>query len=194
MKRCFAIISFLCTVISYAQNQNYEDLIINNAAPEQGSIISFTYKGELAYRPETSLTLYYIVNNQLFAKPVITSTSKSIKGSFKLPAAALSFAMVFRAGQSFDINDNDCYVYNVFNNKIPIKGSFYSSSLFYSYDFARILCLSPNLELANRLIEREFDLYPNSRLNYKLTELFYKSELHNKVIIEKELPSILTVF
>ena len=204
-KSLFTAIFLILAFTSQAQKK----FIYSPGNPRPGDIITFTYEpgGIMAntHKPVEGL-LFQVINVSKdwiifqYGNPpvkvddiIMTEKDGKYSGTIKTDSASNFIYFGFSADGSFDNNDNEGYYIHLYKNDKPSEQSYYNKSLFFQ-GWARRLDIDVNNEKSLAAIQKEVDLYPESKKTF-LRDLIRLKTLLNEnetlQIVQKAIEALL---
>ena len=164
--------------------------------PKPGDVITFTYEpaGDIANTILPVEGVIYQVGKGSKADDIIMQRKGSKYAGTITTDPDMNFLYLgFSADKKFDNNFNEGYYIQLYENDKPRKESYFALGNFYQY-MGRQVGLDPNNEKALAAMEKEFELYPDSRKTYlasyiRLQTLVKKDDAPK--IVQKEIESLL---
>lgn len=180
-----------------AATQAQKNFSYSPEKPKPGDEITITYEpaGDLANNIKPVEGVVYQTGNGMNKADdiVMQRKGKKFTGTVKTDTAAAFVYFGFSIDKKFDNNFNDGYYIQLYNNDKPRAASHFGLSNLYQY-MGRQVGIDPNNEKALAAMEKEFELYPESKKTYltgyvRLQTLVKKDDAQK--IAQKEIESIL---
>lgn len=192
-KRMLPVLFVLLTIAVQAQ----KNFTYSPEKPKPGDEITILYEpaGDLANNIKPVEGVFYQNGMSMMKADDIKMQRKNGKftATIKTDTAASFIYFGFSIDKKFDNNFNDGYYIQLYQNDKPREGSNNSLGSFYQYSIRQVGG-APNNEKALAAMEREFELYPESRKKYlpgyiRLYSIVNKDDAQK--LIQKEIESLL---
>ena len=193
IKRILLAAFVLITVATQAQT----NFTYSPEKPKPGEVITFTYEpgGDLANSIKPVEAILYQVGKGKSKADDLKMERKGAKynGTITVDTGMNFIYLGFKVDKKFDNNFNEGYYIHLYDNDKPRAESYVALSNFYQY-MGRQVGMDPNNEKALAAMEKEFELYPETKKPYllsyvRLQTLINKDEAAK--IAQKEIESIL---
>ncbi len=171
-------------VLQTVFGQANDHLQLSDSYPKANEKITVTYNpaGTPLYGKSDLNALVYFMDNKDYpvADLDLKPNGKLLKGDFTVPASAKAFFVKISKDDVVDDNNEQGYLYMVYQNKKPVAGA-YASKAFILYtgigkDFAKI---KTDKREAFKLYNKEFLLHPEVKNDYKADYYFLLTQNKN---------------
>ena len=183
-----------CTMATQAQS----NFTYSPAQPKPGDVITFTYDpaGDIAntLMPVEAVVYQVGLKGNKADDVTIEKTDGKYAGTITTDPAMNFVYLAFTADKKFDNNFNEGYTINLFENNKPVKGSYATKSVFFQGMGAQQAGVEANAEKAMAAMEKEFELYPESRKTNLYSYVRLKAQLNKSdaaKIIQSEIEILL---
>ncbi len=170
-----------------------QNFTIDPAKPKPGDVITVTYvpSGEIASSlGKVEAVVYLSGSNGRSADDLeLKKSGKKYLATIKTDATHNFIQLGFYVDQKFDTHFGEGYYIHLYDNDVPVKGSYSSLGLFHMY-YGSITGLEKDNAKAIAAFEKDFDLYPTQKRAYAesyLRTLSSEEPGRAAAYIEKEL-------
>lgn len=151
-------------------------LTLSSDRPHQGDKLSVRYQadsGTLAGKEQLQGTLYYAVDNKIYAQELpLSDSGKAWTGTLSLPDSAQAFALKFAADDETDNNGDSAYIFLVYGaSGKPIAGALAAESNFYNGLGSNLLNVKANPDTALILLKKDIAEHPALMTDWQGTYL-----------------------
>lgn len=175
MKTLNLLITLPCALmLQSAIGQTADHLKLSDETPSVGQKISFTYNPAgtpLEGKQDIKATIYFLDNKRNNAVDAdLTKDGANLAGEFVVPADTKSLFFKINSGEAIDDNVEKGYVYLVYDtNDKPVAGAYAMKAYTIGSGMgAYFTKLKTDAPAAIDLYKKEFELYPQSELDYGL--------------------------
>ncbi|GAA4083390.1 hypothetical protein GCM10022392_00010 [Mucilaginibacter panaciglaebae] len=145
--------------------------------PEVGKKITLTYDsvGAPVGGKKDLAAIVYFFDNKAYpvADIALAPSGKMFKGEFTIPANAKAFALRVIADGKTDNNDDNGYLYQVFDGKQPVPGAYAMEGFANAGTGKNLGAMKLNMVRALSLYKKEFELHPELEKVYQDPYYYY---------------------
>lgn len=175
-----------------------DNFTISPQKPQAGDTVHFTYKpskiNSSSLEPIEGI-VYQLGSNSRRADDLsfVMESLGNYSGYFTIDSTTSFIYLSIKSGKKYDNNNNDGYTIIVYKNGKPTQTAFYNMAIFYQL-LSRRAGVEPSNHKAIDAMQKEFDLYPESRTKYLIdfVRLKVKSNKTEELnIIQEETEALL---